>query len=63
MASYDEWASNEELKELAKLQVSVEVVFSEEDVILAHSLENKLEYVGRRLTTNVDVPGNIHKEQ
>ena len=56
-------ASNEELKNLAKLQVSAEVDFGEEDVVLAHSLENELEYVRRRLTTNVDVPGNIHKEQ
>ena len=63
MADYDEWASNEDLKELAKLQVSAEMDFSEEDVVLAHSLENELEYVGRRLTPNVDVPGNIHKEQ
>ena len=25
------------------------------------TLKNELEYVGRRFTTNVDVPGNIHK--
>ena len=57
--NYDEFASFQELQELAKLQVSAEI--DEEDAVLAHSLENELEYVGRRLTTNGDVPGNIHK--
>ena len=60
-SNYDEFASFQELQELAKLQVSAEIKFSEEDAVLAHSLENELEYVGRRLTTNVDVPGQIHK--
>ena len=60
---YDKFASLQEVKELSKLQVSAEMRFSEEDAALAHSLENELEYVGRRLTANVDVPGNIHKLQ
>ena len=63
MSDYEELASVLELAELAKLQVSAEIEFHEDDAVLAESLENELEYVGRRLTTNVDVPGNIHKPQ
>ena len=33
------------------------------DSRLVSSLENDLEYVGRRVSTNVDVPGNIPKKK
>ena len=32
------------------------------DAKLVESIENEANYVGRRLVTNVEVPGNIHKE-
>ena len=34
-----------------------------EDVSMVGSLELEGDYVGRRLTTNYSVPGNIHKPQ
>ena len=40
-----------------------EVEFEDSDSRLFSSLENNLEYVGRRLSTNVDVPGNIHMKK
>ena len=58
--SYDEFVSD---AELASLQATADVEFHEDDAGLVASLENKLQYMGRRLTTSVDVPGNIHKPQ
>ena len=32
------------------------------DAKLVESIENEANYVGRRLVTNVEVPGNIHRD-
>ena len=41
--------------------MSTDCDFLEEDAKLVSLLENQLEYAGRRLTTNTDVPSNIHR--
>ena len=50
-------------KELAiiKNPVFSDFEFGEEDSNVVSTIENQLEYFGRRLTTNVEVPGNIHR--
>ena len=60
---YDKDFSDAELFDLVRLQNFSDVQFFESDAALVGSLENHLQYEGRRLTTNVDVPGNIHKQK
>ena len=60
---YDKDFSDAKLANLAKLQILSDVNFQESDAALVSSLENQLQYEGRRLTTNMDVPGNIHKQK
>ena len=57
---YFEEFSEKELQ-LIKNLVFSDLEFGEEDANLASSLENQLDYVGRRLSTNISVPGNIHR--
>ena len=57
---YFEEFSEKELQ-LIKNLVFSDLEFGEEDANLASSLENQLDYVGRRLSTNTSVPGNIHR--
>ena len=53
MDVYDKVFSDVELADLAKnLQVFSEIKFFEEDAKLVGSLDNQLDYVGRRLSTN-----------
>ena len=56
---------NQELieKELCKLRVFSDLELNSEDAHLGSTLENELEYVGRRLTTNSSVPANIHRDK
>ena len=50
-------------EEALGLGVLAEVDCTPDDATLVGSLELQGDYVGRRLTTNVSVPGNIHKSQ
>ena len=52
--------SDRELQ-LIKNPVFSDIDFSEEDSQLVSSLENQTEYLGRKLSTNTSVPGNIHR--
>ena len=56
---------NQELsdKELSKLRVFSDFELNSERAHLGYTLENELEYVGRRLTTNSSVPANIHRDR
>ena len=47
--------------QLIKNPVFLDLDFHEEDSQLVSSLENQTEYLGRRLSTNTSVPGNIHR--
>ena len=60
---YDKDFSDAELAKLARMQAFNDVDFHKADAGLVGSLENELQYEGRRLTTSVDVRGNIHKPQ
>ena len=55
---YSQVFSEEELK---RLKVFSDFELNCEDGHLGQTLENELEYVGRRLTTNSSVPANIHR--
>ena len=57
---YDRDFSDEEL---ARLRVLAEEELNIDDLHLGTTLENELEYVGRRLTTNSSVPGSIHRDR
>ena len=57
---YDQQSSE---AELASGSLSYLVDCDDSDYELVQSLTNDAEYVGRRLSTNVAVPGNIHKMQ
>ena len=47
--------------QLIKNPVFSDLDFHEEDSQLVSLLENQTEYLGRRLSTNTSVPGNIHR--
>ena len=57
---YDQQSSE---AELASGSLSYLVDCDDSDYTLVQSFSNEAEYVGRRLTTNVSVPGNIHRMQ
>ena len=56
---YDHLASD---AELAGGAFSHLVDCEDDDYSLVQSLTNEAEYIGRKLTTNKKVPGNIHKD-
>ena len=60
LKEYFEEFSEHELQ-LIKNPFFSDLDFNEEDSKLVSSLENQTEYVGRRLSTNTSVPGNIHQ--
>ena len=55
---YDKQASE---AELSSGSLSTLVYCEDDDFGLIQSLENEADYIGRRLTTDRQVPGNIHK--
>ena len=58
---YNRRDSDQELLQLESLECFGEVYCDESDVALVRTLTNDSSYVGRKLTTDTDVPGNIHK--
>ena len=58
--TYFQEFSDRELQ-LIKNPVFSDIDFIEEDSQLVSSLENQTEYLGRKLSTNTSVPGNIHR--
>ena len=56
---FDQLASSTELNQLQRYDALADVEANSEDVDLLRSIEHAGSYLGRRLTTNVSVPGNI----
>ena len=50
-------------QELCELRVFCDDELNSEDAHLGQTLVNEMDYVGRKLTTNNSVPGNIHREK
>ena len=58
---YNQRKSDQELLDWVQFENLAAIDCKAEDVPLLQSLDNDAKYIGRKLTTSLAVPGNIHR--